>query len=126
MSKRFAPAIALFIAPMLVRATTIEMDVNGLVCAFCAQGISKTLRGFPATSDVVVSLEKKLVAVATKEGEDIPDENLRRAVIYGSAMGSFAVEKFSVQRLLEIDRTNIAARVADFRRLVAFEEEVLA
>ena len=57
---------------------------------------------------------------------DLSDESLRRAVVYGSAMGSFAVEKFSVQRLLEIGRSDIAARVADFRRLVAFEEEVLA
>jgi copper chaperone CopZ len=61
-------------------AATIEMDVNGLVCAFCAQGIEKTLRAFPATSDVVVSLESKLVAVATKDGQDIGDEELRRAL----------------------------------------------
>jgi len=31
---------------------------------------------------------------------DLSEANLRRAVVYGSAMGSFAVEKFSVQRLL--------------------------
>ena len=54
---------------------------------------------------------------------DLSDENLRRAVVYGSAMGSFAVERFSVQRLLEISSADIAARVADFKRLVAFEEE---
>ena len=54
---------------------------------------------------------------------DLSDANLRRAVIYGSAMGSFAVEKFSVQRLLEIDSNDIAQRVAEFRRLVAFEED---
>jgi hypothetical protein len=54
---------------------------------------------------------------------DLSDANLRRAVIYGSAMGSFAVERFSVQRLLEITPADIAARVADFKRLVAFEEE---
>ena len=54
---------------------------------------------------------------------DLSDANLRRAVVYGSAMGSFAVEKFSVQRLLEITPDDIASRVADFRRLVAFEEE---
>ena len=53
---------------------------------------------------------------------DLSDENLRRAVVYGSAMGSFAVERFSVQRLLEITPADIASRVADFRRLVAFEE----
>jgi len=66
--------------PGFSHAATIEMDVNGLVCAFCAQGITKTLRGFPATVDVVVSLEKKLVAVSTKEGMDIADDDLRKAL----------------------------------------------
>ena len=55
---------------------------------------------------------------------DLSDANLRRAVVVGSAMGSFAVEKFSVQRLLEINRGDIDARVAEFRQLVAFEDEV--
>lgn len=66
--------------PNLVPAATIEMDVNGLVCAFCAQGIEKKLRAFPATADVVVSLEKKLVALSTKDGQDIPDEDLKTAL----------------------------------------------
>ena len=73
-------AIALLIFPGLSGALTIEMEVNGLVCAFCAQGISKTLRANPATSDVLVSLEKKLVAVSTKEGQDISDDELKRAL----------------------------------------------
>ncbi|MEX2155060.1 MAG: PfkB family carbohydrate kinase [Gemmatimonadaceae bacterium] len=55
---------------------------------------------------------------------DLSETNLRRAVIYGSAMGSFAVEKFSIERLLEITPNQLAARVADFRKLVAFEEEL--
>jgi copper chaperone CopZ len=62
------------------QGATIEMNVNGLVCAFCAQGIEKQLRKFPATADVVVSLEHKLVAVALKDGQDIPDAELRRAL----------------------------------------------
>jgi len=57
---------------------------------------------------------------------DLSEENLRRAVVYGSAMGSFAVEKFSVERLLEIDRSDIARRVADFHRLVSFEQDLSA
>ncbi|HKE47850.1 MAG TPA: heavy-metal-associated domain-containing protein [Rhodanobacteraceae bacterium] len=61
-------------------AATIEMEVNGLVCAFCAQGIEKKLRAYPATADVVVSLEARLVAVSTKDGADIPDDELRRAL----------------------------------------------
>jgi copper chaperone CopZ len=61
-------------------ATTIEMTVNGLVCAFCAQGIEKKLRKFPATVEVVVNLEHRLVAVALKDGQDIPDADLRKAL----------------------------------------------
>ena len=59
-------------------ATTVEMTVNGLVCGFCAQGIEKTLRRNPATEDVYVSLEDRLVAVALHEGKDIPDAELTK------------------------------------------------
>jgi copper chaperone CopZ len=76
--------IKLLIASLLLAATanaaTIEMTVNGLVCAFCAQGIEKTLRKNPATEDVIVSLEDRLVAIATRSGADIPDEVLRKAL----------------------------------------------
>jgi mercuric ion binding protein len=61
-------------------AATIEMNVNGLVCAFCAQGIEKKLRKLPATADVVVSLEQRLVAVGLKDGQDISDADLRKAL----------------------------------------------
>jgi copper chaperone CopZ len=71
-------AIAVFIGG--AHAGTIEMKVYGLVCGFCAQGIEKTLRKNPATSDVVVSLENKLVAVATKDGADISDAELTQAL----------------------------------------------
>ena len=55
---------------------------------------------------------------------DLSEHNLRRAVVYGSAMGSFAVEKFSVQRLLEIGPDDIKRRVSDIHRLVNFEQEL--
>lgn len=34
---------------------TIDITVNGLGCAFCAQGIEKKLKKFPATAGVVVN-----------------------------------------------------------------------
>ncbi len=55
---------------------------------------------------------------------DLSEGNMRRAVIYGSAMGSFAVEKFSIDRLLEVTRDDLSCRIRDFRKLVAFEEEL--
>lgn len=64
----------------LASAKTIEMDVNGLVCAFCAQGIEKSLKSFPATEAVFVNLEHRIVAVQLKEGADIDDATLRKAI----------------------------------------------
>jgi len=55
---------------------------------------------------------------------DLSEANMRRAVVVGSAMGSFAVEKFSNTRLLEITRRDIDARVQAFRQLVAFDTEL--
>jgi copper chaperone CopZ len=77
---RFLLIVFLSLLSVVLRAATIEMHVNGLVCAFCAQGIEKKLRKFPATADVVVSLEQRLVAVALKDGQDIPDTELRQAL----------------------------------------------
>jgi mercuric ion binding protein len=64
----------------IASARTIEMDINGLVCAFCAQGIEKTLKGFPATAGVFVSLEHRIVAVQLKDGQDIADAALTTAI----------------------------------------------
>jgi sugar/nucleoside kinase (ribokinase family) len=55
---------------------------------------------------------------------DISEANLRRAVVYGSAMGSYAVEKFSIERLLEITPEDIKRRVADIHRLCNFEQDL--
>ena len=76
---QIAAALAVLVASSAT-AATIEMNVNGLVCAFCAQGIEKKLRKLPATADVVVSLEQRLVAVSLKDGQDIRDEELRKAL----------------------------------------------
>jgi len=41
----------------------------------------------------------------------LTDANLRLAMVYGSAMGSFAVERFSIQRFDEITRADVVTRV---------------
>ena len=79
MKKSVIAAVLMFNA-LCVNAGTIELKVYGLVCSFCAQGIEKTLRKNPATADVVVSLENKLVAIGTREGADIPDTDLNKAL----------------------------------------------
>ena len=51
---------------------------------------------------------------------DTSFENMKRAVIHGSAMASFCVEKFGTQRLTEISQADIDARINDFTNLVKF------
>jgi sugar/nucleoside kinase (ribokinase family) len=52
---------------------------------------------------------------------DISFDNMKRAIIYGSAMASFCVEKFGVERLVNLSRNELDARVQDFVELVQFE-----
>ncbi|MGB8856379.1 MAG: heavy metal-associated domain-containing protein [Burkholderiales bacterium] len=61
-------------------ATTINAKVNGMVCAFCAQGIEKKLRAQAATKDLYVSLENKVVAVELKPGQDINDDAMKQII----------------------------------------------
>ncbi len=50
-------------------ADTTKLTVNGMVCAFCAQGIEKRLGELPQTQAVYVNLGRKIVAVQAKEGQ---------------------------------------------------------
>lgn len=54
-------------------ARSLRIEVNGLVCAFCADGITRTFKKEDAAAEVFVSLEDKLVAVQLKDGADITD-----------------------------------------------------
>lgn len=80
MKKSVISGLVLLLLSATAGAVTIEMKVYGLVCGFCAQGIEKTLRKNPATRDVVVSLENKLVAIGTHDGQDISDTELTKAL----------------------------------------------
>ncbi len=52
---------------------------------------------------------------------DISFDNMKRAVIHGSAMASFCVEKFGTERMLNLEQSEIEARVQKFVQLVNFE-----
>jgi sugar/nucleoside kinase (ribokinase family) len=55
------------------------------------------------------------------QSKDISFDNMKRAVIYGSAMASFCVEKFGTDRLIELTDSEIDERVQEFVDLVQFE-----
>ena len=46
--------------------------------------------------------------------DDISFDNMKRAVIYGSAMASFCVEKFGTERLVNLDQSEINSRIQQF------------
>jgi sugar/nucleoside kinase (ribokinase family) len=52
---------------------------------------------------------------------DLSAANLRLAMVYGAAMGSFAVEEFGIRRFEGVDRDEVEARVRGFRDLVHFD-----
>jgi sugar/nucleoside kinase (ribokinase family) len=54
---------------------------------------------------------------------DISFENIKRAVIHGSAMASFCVEKFGTERMLSLESEEVEARVQQFVELVNFSVE---
>jgi sugar/nucleoside kinase (ribokinase family) len=56
---------------------------------------------------------------------DISFENMKTAIIVGSAMASFCVEKFGTERLKEITKEDIDQRLAQFRELVNFDIELV-
>src|SRR5210317_2219986 len=53
--------------------------------------------------------------------DDISFENMKRAIINGSALASFCVEKFGTDRLIEITESDLEKRIAEFVALTNFE-----
>ncbi|NTV99084.1 MAG: sugar kinase, partial [Chlorobiaceae bacterium] len=49
--------------------------------------------------------------------ETVGELDLRRAVLYGSAMASFCVEKFGTEKLASLDLLEIEDRFESFREL---------
>jgi sugar/nucleoside kinase (ribokinase family) len=57
--------------------------------------------------------------------KDISFDNMKRAIIYGSAMASFCVEKFGTERLQNLTQEEINERVQDFVDLVQFDIDLI-
>jgi sugar/nucleoside kinase (ribokinase family) len=51
----------------------------------------------------------------------VNEQTLRRAMVYGSVMGSFAVERFGVERLTKVKRSEITSRARLFSKLTSFQ-----
>jgi mercuric ion binding protein len=77
----------IFIATLLLMSltpafavTSMKATVNGMVCAFCAQGIEKRISKMPATKAVYVDLKKKTVVVEPKDGMSLDQKAIMEEV----------------------------------------------
>ncbi|HEY9277633.1 MAG TPA: heavy metal-associated domain-containing protein [Methylotenera sp.] len=73
----FIFSISLFSNSALAATQTLKATVNGMVCAFCAQGIEKKLRTLSQTQDVYVNLKQRIVAVELKAGQTLSNDTLK-------------------------------------------------
>lgn len=82
-------------------AESVKATVNGMVCAFCAQGIEKRLSKMPASEAVFVDLKRKVVVVEAKPGQALD----RKAITAEIADAGYDVVKMET----------IAQSVAEFK-----------
>lgn len=52
---------------------------------------------------------------------DVSFENMKRAIIFGSALASFTVERFGTERLISLTRSELDERIQEFVNLVQFD-----
>ena len=53
--------------------------------------------------------------------EDFSFENLKKAIIYGSALASFSVEKFGTERMINLGKEELYDRIVQFKNLTQFD-----
>ena len=63
-----------------VFAVTQKIEVNGMVCAFCAQGIEKSLSKIETTKDVYVNLDEGFVILeSTNDG--VGEDKIKKIIL---------------------------------------------
>ena len=87
MNKINLVVLALILTSSL-QATGITIHISGMVCAFCSQGLKKKFAPVAGIEKVTVNLDKQLVKLDVKEGQDVSDETIKALV----TQSGFAVE----------------------------------
>jgi len=88
-------------------ATSIKATVNGMVCAFCAQGIEKRISGMPATKAVYVDLKMKTVVIEAREGQKLDERAITSEI---TDAGYDVVKLETVQKTVEEIKGEIKGR----------------
>jgi mercuric ion binding protein len=75
-------------------AETARVQVNGMVCAFCAQGIKKKFSENPNVESCEVDLDKKIVEVKIKKDKKVSDDEIKK-VIKDAGYAAIKLERFN-------------------------------
>jgi copper chaperone CopZ len=106
--KRTITLLALFASAFAAQAVeTTKLTVNGMVCAFCAQGIEKRLTALPQTQAVYVNLGKKIVAVQAKDGQQLDEAVIKHEI---TEAGYDVVKVEAVPQTVEAIRAEMKAK----------------
>lgn len=61
-------------------AKEINVQVKGMVCSMCAQGIKKKFSKLDEVKEINVDLDKKIVLIQTKDDKDISDADITKII----------------------------------------------
>ncbi len=59
---------------------TVYVDVNGLVCDFCARALEKVFNKQEAVESINVDLDKKIITIHFNEGQNLEDEKITQLI----------------------------------------------
>lgn len=71
----------------------IHVDVKGMVCSFCVQGLTKVFKKQPEIDKVNVSLEKKSIDLVTKKDQSIDSEKILELIKEAGYEGTITEKK---------------------------------
>ena len=66
--------------PTTKTASSLKLQVNGMVCSFCAQGIEKRLKSLPDTGAIFIDLRNNVVAVEPRAGQKLDAQRVAAEV----------------------------------------------
>lgn len=74
--KKLILSLTILFATSAFAGEVETVGVKGMVCSFCAQGITKKFKEQPEVADVEVSLEKKFVKLTYKDGQKMAQDKI--------------------------------------------------
>lgn len=78
--KKFVLIAAVLSLSTAAFAKEINVQVKGMVCSMCAQGIQKKFSKIPEVKEIKVDLDKKIVTIQTNEDKDLPDAQITKII----------------------------------------------